>query len=99
MEFSAATLLAAFLAALDAFQPEVASVARLLAGCGPALIEFLAACLRALVLYFGDHVRNLTKLHRVQTLQPIPRYPPRFQHASPPAVLCKYYQDDRRCET
>src|SRR5215210_4525574 len=83
MKLSAGAFLAAFLAALDAFQFEVASVLGLLSGCRPSLFEFLTPYRCALALYVGDHVRDLLELRRVKPLQPFPRYPPRFHQALP----------------
>jgi hypothetical protein len=83
VEFSTGAFLAAFLAALYVFEPEIASVAGFLAGFRPALFELLMSCLRALALDVGDHVRDFPKLRRVKPLQPLPRYPPRFHSVSP----------------
>src|ERR671920_964715 len=79
VKLSTGAFLAAFLSAFDAFQFEVALVLGLLAGCGSSLLEFLSSRLCALALYVGDHGRDLLELHRVQPLQPLPGYPPRFQ--------------------
>src|SRR5215211_4579052 len=80
MKLSAGAFLAAFLAAFDALKLEVAPVTGLLTCRRPSLFEFLSPYLCALMLYVGDHGRDLLELRRVQSLQPLPRYPPRFHH-------------------
>ena len=68
VEFSAGALLAAFLAALDVFKPEIAFVAGLLTGLRPAPFQLPVSRLRALALDVRDQVRDLPKRRRVKPL-------------------------------
>src|SRR5688500_11417737 len=80
VKLSAGAFIAAFLAAFDAFQFEIALVLGLLARRGPALFAFLFSRHRALTLYVRDHGRDLLEFRRVQPFQPLPGYPPRFHY-------------------
>jgi hypothetical protein len=80
VKLSAGAFLAAFLAAFDAFQFEIALVLGLLAGCGSSLLEFLSPRHCPLALYVGDKGGDLLKLRRVQPLQPLSGHPHRFHH-------------------